>query len=181
MGCGGLRGSATRLDERHSQMAPTLRVGILTCSDKGSRGERVDTAGPAVVEVLAPLRPEIVEKAIVPDDPVRIAAALRQWSDGGTVNCLLTTGGTGLGPRDNTPEATRSVIQREVPGLVDVMRQAGLLQTPMAALSRGVAGVRGCTLIINLPGSEKAVRESLAAILPVLEHAVVLIEGDTEH
>ena len=162
-------------------MAPTLRVGILTCSDRGSRGERVDTAGPAVVELLAPLAPEIVEKAIVPDDPDRIAVTLQKWADAGTINCLLTTGGTGLGPRDNTPEATRAVIEKEVPGLAEVMRQAGLAHTPMAALSRGLVGVRGRTLIVNLPGSEKAVRENLAAILSLLEHAVTLIEGDTEH
>ena len=128
-------------------MAATLRVGILTCSDKGSRGEREDTAGPAVAELLGPLAPEIVEKAIVPDDPDRIAATLEKWSDGGTINCLLTTGGTGLGPRDNTPEATRAVIEREVPGLAEVMRQAGLVHTPMAALSRGLAGVRGDALV----------------------------------
>lgn len=162
-------------------MAATLRVGILTCSDKGSRGEREDTAGPAVAELLEPLAHEIVEKAIVPDDPDRIVATLEKWADGGTINCVLTTGGTGLGPRDNTPEATRAVIEREVPGLAEVMRQAGLAHTPMAALSRGLAGVRGRTLIINLPGSEKAVRENLAAIVPLLEHAVALIEGDTEH
>jgi molybdenum cofactor synthesis domain-containing protein len=162
-------------------MAATLRVGILTCSDKGSRGEREDTAGPAVAELLGPLAPEIVEKAIVPDDPARIVAILKKWADGGTINCLLTTGGTGLGPRDNTPEATRAVIERDVPGLAELMRQAGLAHTPMAALSRGVAGVRGRTLIINLPGSEKAVRENLAAIVPLLEHAVALIEGDIEH
>lgn len=162
-------------------MAPNLRVGILTLSDSGSRGDREDTAGPAIAEVLAPLRPEIVEKAIIPDDPDGIAETLRRWASAGRVNLILTTGGTGLGPRDNTPEATRQVIEREVPGMAEVMRQAGLQHTPMAALSRGLVGAVGSTLIVNLPGSEQGARENLAAILPVLEHAIALIAGDTEH
>lgn len=162
-------------------MATTLRVGILTCSDAGSRGERVDTAGPAIAEALGPLHPEFIEKAIVPDDPERISGTLRAWVAGGDVNLILTTGGTGLGPRDHTPEATRAVLDKEAPGLADLMRQAGLRHTPLAALSRGLAGVAGGVLIVNLPGSEKGARENLEALLPVLQHAIDLVAGDTEH
>lgn len=162
-------------------MVVRLKVGVLTLSDKGSRGEREDTAGPAILEVLATFQPEFVEKAIISDDPAGIVQTLREWVARGTMNLIVTTGGTGLGPRDNTPEATRQVIEREVPGLAEVMRQAGLRHTPMAALSRGLVGVAGTTLIVNLPGSEKGVRENLEALVPVLGHAVELIAGQTEH
>jgi molybdopterin adenylyltransferase len=163
------------------QMVQVLKVGILTLSDKGSRGERQDTAGPAIADVLESLSPEFVEKAIISDDPAGIVQTLRQWVDAGEVNLIVTTGGTGLGPRDNTPEATRDVIEREVPGMAELMRQAGLQHTPMAALSRGIVGVAGTTLIVNLPGSERGVRQNLEALMPVLAHAVELIAGDTEH
>jgi molybdenum cofactor synthesis domain-containing protein len=162
-------------------MARVLKVGILTLSDKGSRGEREDTAGPAIAEVLEPLSPEFVQKAIISDDPAGIAQTLREWVDEAEVNLIVTTGGTGLGPRDNTPEATREIIEREVPGMAELMRQAGLQHTPMAALSRGIVGVAGTTLIVNLPGSERGVRQNLEALMPVLAHAVELIAGDTEH
>jgi len=162
-------------------MGVTVRVGILTVSDRGSRGEREDTSGPAIAQVLRPLNPEIVEKAIVPDDADLIAAQLRAWLNDSTMNLIITTGGTGLGPRDVTPEATRPVIERDVPGLVELMRQEGLRQTPMAALSRGLAGATGSTLILNLPGSEKGVRQNLGAVMPVLGHALQILAGDTEH
>ncbi|PZC49956.1 MAG: Molybdopterin biosynthesis enzyme MoaB [Chloroflexi bacterium] len=162
-------------------MGVELRVGVLTVSDAGSRGQREDTAGPAIAELLDPLGAKIVEKAIVPDEPDQITAQLRAWIDNAGVNCVITTGGTGLGPRDITPEATRPVIDREVPGLAEVMRAAGLRHTPKAALSRGLAGATGSTLILNLPGSEKGVRENLAAVLPLLPHAVELLAGQTEH
>ena len=161
-------------------MQHSYRAAILTLSDKGSRGERIDTSGPAIYECLTALgiAPERTE--IIPDDPEGIEATLRRWvSDG--FDLILTTGGTGLGPRDHTPEATRRVIEREAPGIAELMRAAGLAHTPMAALSRGVAGVAGGTLIINLPGSEKAVRENLDAIEPILPHALQLIRGQTEH
>ena len=162
-------------------MGTSLRVAILTVSDRGSRGQRTDTSGPAIAQLLAPLAAEIVQKAIVPDETDQIAAQLRRWIDDPGLNCIITTGGTGLGPRDVTPEATRLVIEREVPGLAEVMRAEGLRHTPKAALSRGLAGAAGATLIINLPGSEKGVRENLGAVLSVLEHAVELLAGETEH
>lgn len=161
-------------------METRLKLGILTLSDKASRGLREDTSGPAIAEVLAPLNPEIVEKTIIPDEPEQITATLREWLDRGSMNLIVTTGGTGLGPRDHTPEATRPLIDRDVPGMAELMRLEGLKKTPMAAISRGLVGLSGQTLIINLPGSEKAVRESLAALLPVLQHALNVIAGDTE-
>ena len=161
-------------------MTTAYRAGVLTLSDAGSRGERVDTSGPSIYQWLTGLGVEIAQTAIIPDDPETIEAALRDWAAGG-LDLILTTGGTGLGPRDHTPEATRRVIEREAPGIAELMRAAGLAHTPMAALSRGVAGVAGSTLIINLPGSEKAVRENLEAIEPIIEHALTLIRGNTEH
>ena len=161
-------------------MADRPRVGILTLSDKASRGEREDTAGPAIAKLLEPFPVEIAEKAIIPDEPEQIVAKLRAWAADGLA-LILTTGGTGLGPRDHTPEATRRVISWEVPGLAELMRASGREHTPMASLSRGVVGLAGTTLIINLPGSEKGARESLEAILSVLSHALDLIAGDTEH
>ncbi len=161
-----------------------IRVGILTLSDKGARGERVDTSGPAVAEMLAAgasdkAAYEVVRQRIIPDDLPLIEATLRQWA--ADLDLILTTGGTGLGPRDVTPEATRAVLEREVPGLAEAMRAESLKKTPFAMLSRGVAGAVGSCLIVNLPGSERAVWECLAVILPVLPHAVELLHGQTEH
>lgn len=162
-------------------MAATLRLGVLTLSDSGARGDRIDTSGPAIVDVLQPFSPEIVEKTIIPDDPDTIRRILRKWARSGRMNLIVTTGGTGVGPRDVTPEATRDVIDREIPGLAELMRAEGLKHTPMAAIGRGLAGLAGRTLILNLPGSEKGVRQNLQAVLPVLEHALDLIAGDTDH
>jgi molybdopterin adenylyltransferase len=162
-------------------MVSAMRVAILTVSDRGSLGDRADTSGPAIADLLEPLGAEIVEKAIVPDEADQITAQLRAWLNASVVNLIVTTGGTGLGPRDVTPEATRPVIERELPGLAEMMRAAGSASTPMAALSRGLAGATGSTLIVNLPGSEKGVRENLASILPVLPHALGLLSGETEH
>ena len=162
------------------QTSENYRAGVLTLSDAGARGERIDTSGPAIRERLAALNIAADRAAIIPDDPETIETTLRSWvSDG--LDLILTTGGTGLGPRDHTPEATRRVIDREAPGIAELMRAAGLAHTPMAALSRGLAGIAQRTLIINLPGSEKAVRENLAAIEPILPHALQLIRGQTEH
>ena len=155
----------------------TIRAGILTVSDKGSRGQRVDTSGAAIREMLAEVGAVVQQYAVVPDEVEEIAAHLRLWSDDDSCDLILTTGGTGLSPRDVTPEATLSVVARLVPGMAEAIRQEGLRHTPRAMLSRAVAGVRGNTLIINLPGSEKAVRESLAFLLPVLEHAVETVKG----
>ena len=161
--------------------AMAMRVGILTISDAGSRGERVDTGGAAIREVMQGAGAEIVRYAIVPDERERIAETLREWCDGGGIDVVLTTGGTGLAARDVTPEATLDVAERLAPGIAEAMRAAGMRATPMAMLSRAAAVVRGATLIVNFPGSEKGVRESLAAMIDVLPHAVQLLRGDTAH
>ncbi|MHB8377923.1 MAG: MogA/MoaB family molybdenum cofactor biosynthesis protein [Dehalococcoidia bacterium] len=158
-----------------------LRAAILTVSDKGSRGERVDTSGAAVRDLLARIGADLARADIVPDERPRIAALLRAWCDAGDLDLLITTGGTGLAARDVTPEATADVSERLVPGLAEGMRAEGMRHTPNAMLSRGLAAVRGHTLIINLPGSEKGARESLAAVIDVLPHAVELLRGVTEH
>ena len=156
----------------------TFTVAILTVSDRGSRGEREDLSGPAVREALAGLPGAcVVAEALVPDEVSAIAVALQRWVAEG-VDLILTTGGTGFAPRDVTPEATRQVIERETPGLAEVMRSESLRHTPHAMLSRAVAGIAGSTLIVNLPGSPKAARENLAAILPALPHGLAKLKGD---
>jgi len=152
------------------------RIGILTLSDKGAAGERRDTSGPLISEMVAELG-EVVVSQVLPDDRTEIGALLRHWCDRERLDLILTTGGTGLSPRDVTPEATREVIEREVPGIPEAMRMQNLQRTPRAMLSRGIAGLRGGTLIVNLPGSPKAVRENLEVILPVLEHALQISTG----
>ena len=159
----------------------TTRVGILTVSDSGSRGERVDTSGRAIRELLAPIHAEVARYELVADERDQIAGTLRAWCDAGEVDLIVTTGGTGLAARDVTPEATLDVAERLAPGIAEAMRAEGMRHTPNAMLSRAVAVVRGRTLIINLPGSEKGVRECLGAVLEVLPHAVDLLQGDTEH
>jgi molybdenum cofactor synthesis domain-containing protein len=155
-----------------------LRFGILTASDRSARGERPDDSGPALAELVSSQGGSVVRQAILPDDRATLAAALREWSDSGEVDVLLVTGGTGLAPRDITPEATRDVIDREIPGIPEAMRMASLKITPFAMLSRLVAGTRGRTLILNLPGSPKGAVENLQAVLPVLEHAARLLHGE---
>ena len=162
-------------------MSTPIRAAVITVSDACSRGEREDDSGAALVELLRASGAEVVEKGILSDDLEPLVQRLEDISRRGEVNLILTTGGTGLGPRDNTPEATRRVIEREAPGIVEAMRAASLKVTPMAMISRGVAGVASETLIINLPGSPKAVRESFAVIQPVLAHAVDLLAGQTRH
>ena len=154
-----------------------IRTAILTVSDTCSEGNRQDVSGQTIAEMLTKDKFEICEKRIVPDDLQAIADELRRFSDEAGVDVVLTTGGTGLGPRDVTPEATASVCQRMVPGLGEMIRAEGLKKTPNAILSRGAAGVCGKTLIINLPGSPKAVAESLEIILDVLPHAVKMMLG----
>ena len=159
-----------------------ISIGILTISDKGSRGEREDRSGPAIREIMEKAGARVAETAIVPDEVEGIAGKLAAWADGGSVDVILTTGGTGLAKRDVTPEATLSVIDRAVPGIAEAMRAVSLAKTPMAVLSRAVAGQRGGCLIINLPGSPKAVTECLEAVLPAIPHAVEIISGEvTEH
>lgn len=153
-----------------------MKVGILTVSDKGARGERQDRSGPAIREMMEAAGGEIVRAKIVPDEQDEIRAALIQWSDEG-LDLILTTGGTGFSPRDWTPEATKAVIDRETPGIPEAMRRAGQEKTPTAMLSRAAAGIRKRTLIVNLPGSERAVRESLAVLLPALPHGIEILKG----
>ncbi|MBN1964636.1 MAG: MogA/MoaB family molybdenum cofactor biosynthesis protein [Anaerolineae bacterium] len=154
-----------------------MRIGILTISDRSAHGERADASGPLIAGIVTEAWADaaVTQRLIIPDDRATIAQTLLTWSDGGDLDVILTTGGTGFAPRDVTPEATRAVIEREAPGLAEAMRAASLLVTPHAMLSRAVCGIRGRTLIVNLPGSPKAVRENLAVILPVLPHAVELL------
>ncbi len=154
-----------------------VRAVVITISDACSRGERQDTSGEAVVELLRELGADIVETKIVSDDLEPLIVLLRNSAERSDVNLVITTGGTGFSPRDNTPEATLRVIEREAPGLAEAMRIETLRQTPMAMISRGVCGIRSGALIINLPGSPKGVRESFAVIAPVLKHAIALLAG----
>jgi len=154
-----------------------FNVGILTVSDRGWRGEREDKGGQAIREVLSTLDVHIANYELVPDEKELIAQKLIQWADEDEVDVIVTTGGTGLSPRDVTPEATLSVIDRVVPGFAETMRAESLKKTPMAMLSRAVVGIRGMCLIVNLPGSPRAVRECLEPILPVLPHAVETLKG----
>ncbi len=158
-------------------MSVQIRAIVITVSDACSRGEREDTSGQALEELLQGIGAEIVEKKIVSDDLEPLTDLLRKAADREDINLVVTTGGTGFAPRDNTPEATLAVIEREAPGLSEAMRNETLKQTPMAMISRGVSGTRFGTLIINLPGSPKAVRESFAVIEPVLNHAIALLIG----
>lgn len=156
----------------------TIRFGILTLSDRSSRGEREDASGPALARLIEAEGWSVTYQHLLPDDVSAIRDLLAQWSDSGEVDVILTTGGTGFSPRDVTPEATRAVIEREAPGLAEAMRAASLKITPHAMLSRIVAGIRKQTLIVNLPGSPKGAVENLQVILPVLPHAVQLLRED---
>lgn len=158
-----------------------IRAAIITVSDACSTGERADESGAALVQLLNELGAEVVAKEIVNDDLEPLAAKLHEYSGRADINLIITTGGTGFGPRDNTPEATLEVIKREAPGLAEAMRMETLKNTPMAMISRGVCGIRSGTLIVNLPGSPKAVCESFAVIRPVLNHVVALLAGQTRH
>lgn len=152
-----------------------VRVAVLTLSDSVARGDHADTSGDVVARMLTPLGAEVVARDVLPDEIEQISARLRAYADEVRADLVLTTGGSGLASRDVTPEATLRVIERAVPGIVESARSRTLVHTPLAMLSRGVAGVRGRTLIINLPGSPKAVREWLDVILPAIGHAVDLL------
>ncbi len=156
----------------------TLRVAVLTVSDAASRGDRTDTSGARIEEWARNHGWPVVSRDTVPDESGAIVRCLAEWADGGMVDLIVTTGGTGLSPRDRTPEATRAVIDREVPGIPEALRGAARGATPRAALSRGVAGLRGRTLIVNLPGSEGGVRDGLSVLEPMIGHAVAIARGD---
>ena len=159
-----------------------IRAAVVTVSDKGYVGEREDVSGPLLVDLLRGIGAEVVVQTVVPDEPEQIQQTLVHLADVQRLDLVLTAGGTGFTPRDGTPEATRAVIEREAPGLAELLRMEGYRRTPLAVLSRGLAGIRGRTLIINLPGSPRAVREGMEVLLPILPHAVRMVQGeDTEH
>ena len=153
-------------------------VGILTASDKGSRGEREDKSSEVIREMISRLGAQVTKYDIVPDEQDSISQRLMEWADAGTLDLVITTGGTGLAERDVTPEATLAIIDKLVPGLAEAMRAETLQKTPLAMLSRAVAGIRNRTLIINLPGSPRGVEECLQAILPALPHAIEVLKGE---
>jgi len=158
-------------------VAEQIRAVVITSSDACARGERVDESGAALVELLGELGAEVVAAEVVADDLEPLRDKLRAYAERADVNLIVTTGGTGFSPRDNTPEATRAVIERDAPGLAEAMRAETLRQTPTAMISRGVCGIRAGTLIVNMPGAPQAVRECFAVIRPVLGHAVSLLAG----
>ena len=153
----------------------TFKLAILTISDAGSKGEREDASGDVISEMMSGGEFDEVARDIIPDEKELISAKLKEWCDGGEIDLVLTTGGTGLGPRDVTPEATRAILDIEVPGIPEAMRIQTLKNTPFAMLSRSVAGVRSGCLIVNLPGSPKAVRETLEVAKPALPHGLAMI------
>jgi len=156
----------------------SIRTAIITLSDKGAAGERVDESGKVIREMIGAINASPDHYEILPDDIDRIIESLKRLSDSGAIDLILTTGGTGVAPRDVTPEATLAVIDRMLPGMAEAMRAESFKKTPHALISRAVAGIRKQTLIVNLPGSPKAVRENLAVILPALPHAVEKMKGD---
>lgn len=155
-----------------------LRAAILTVSDRSAQGKRKDASGPLLLDYLAQRDIEVARTEICPDEELDIIEVLKKWADEGNVDLILTTGGTGVAPRDVTPEATSAVVKRLVPGLAEAMRAASALKTPHASLSRAIAGIRGNTLIINLPGSPKGAIENLEAVIDALPHAIAKIQGD---
>ncbi|HEA47156.1 MAG TPA: MogA/MoaB family molybdenum cofactor biosynthesis protein [bacterium] len=174
-----------------------IKVGILVISDKASRGERKDESGPAIRKIISKLPPksrpsarggqtptgqaiyQVIKYEIIPDEKEIICRRLKEWVDKDSIDLILTSGGTGIGPRDVTPEATKEVIEKEVPGFVEAMRIKGLEKTPFSMLSRAIVGTRKKSLIVNLPGSPKAVRENLEVILPALKHGIEILKGET--
>lgn len=156
----------------------TIRAAVITVSDKGSRSERVDESGPAVAELLRGAGMTVELTAVVPDEKDQIEALLVEWSDIRKFDLIVTTGGTGVSPRDVTPDATLAVIDREIPGMGEAMRRESAARTPHAVISRATAGIRGSSLLLNLPGSPRGARENLLVVLPALKHAVEKIKGD---
>jgi molybdopterin adenylyltransferase len=164
--------------EASKEVTTVFTAAVLTLSDKGSRGEREDLSGQVLADMLASIGGRVETTVVLPDDRQLIEDKLIYYADQDGVDVIATTGGTGVGPRDVTPEATRAVIDKEIPGMAEAMRLAGLQKTPFAMISRALVGCRGKTLIINLPGSPKGVRENLEAILPAIPHAVEKLKGD---
>jgi molybdopterin adenylyltransferase len=159
-----------------------IRAAVVTISDKGYTGQREDVSGPVLADLVRQMGAEVVRQAVLPDERDEIVGLLVTLADEMALDLVITTGGTGVTPRDVTPEATKAVIEREIPGLAEVLRFEGYRQTPLAVISRGVAGIRGKTLIVNLPGNPQAVREGMETLTPILPHAVQMIHGeDTEH
>lgn len=163
---------------KHQGTPILVRVGIITVSDRSSRGERGDESGPALAEAVRELGWQVTRTTILPDDFDQLVVTLSRWADQGEMDVIITTGGTGFSPRDVTPEATMEVIHRPAPGLAEAMRSASLRITPHAMLSRAAAGIRSRTLIINLPGNPKGALENLAVVSPVLEHAIQLLREE---
>ncbi len=159
-----------------------LRVGVLTISDACSRGERDDASGAAIVEWCTVRGDTVAQRACIPDESGTIVSTMVEWADRGTVDVIISTGGTGLSPRDVTPEATRAVIERDAPGIAEALRAAAIPRFPRAALSRGIAGLRGRVLLVNLPGSPGGVRDGVTVLDEILDHAIAIARGDvTEH
>ncbi len=159
-----------------------IKVGILVISDKASRGERMDGSGPAIKKIVSKLPSyQTTKYEIIPDEKEIISEKLKEWVDKDRIDLILTSGGTGIGPRDVTPEATKEVIEKELPGFAETMRIKGLEKTPFSMLSRAIVGTRKKSLIINLPGSPKAVKENLEVILPAVKHGIEILRGDTSH
>ncbi len=157
-----------------------MRLAVLTISDRSARGEREDRSGPLIQEIALQRGWEVIASDIIADEQIEIEERLALWCDSGEIDLILTTGGTGFSARDRTPEATRSIVERMAPGLAEAMRVRSMSKTPHAMLSRAVAGIRKRTLIVNLPGSPKAVEENLAVIIPALPHAIQLLREDPE-
>ena len=156
-----------------------INAGVLTVSDKGSRGERKDESGKLIITILENRGIKVVKRKIVPDSRRRVAEILREWVDKDKLSLIVTSGGTGISPTDLTPQATEDVIDYEVPGMAEAMRTASLKKTPHAMISRAKVGVRGDCLIINLPGSPAGAKDNLSVVLPALEHALLKLSGDT--